>query len=199
MLSIDFSQFSRRCATVALMAISGWAQADWSLQNQQSQLNFVSVKKSAVVETHQFKQLAGSIDAQGNARVEIDLTSVSTGIAIRDQRMQNMLFETEQYPSATLSAKIDTQWLNSLQSGESKALDLTFTLSLHGASQSINTAVQVTALNNDELLINTLQPVVVKAADFDLLAGIDKLKTVAGLPSITLAIPVTAQLRFKQQ
>ena len=199
MLSIDFSQLAQRCAAVALLAISGWAQAEWTLQNQQSQLNFVSVKKSAVVETHQFKQLEGKIDAQGNAMIDIDLTSVSTGIAIRDQRMQNMLFETEQHPKASLSAKIDTQWLSALRSGDSKALDLTFTLSLHGATQSINAPVQVTALNNQQLLVSTLQPIVVKAADFDLLAGVDKLITVAGLPSITIAIPVTAQLLFKQQ
>lgn len=183
-------------ATFALT--SAMSFADWQLDNAQSQLNFISVKKSAVVETHRFKTLSGSIDAAGKAQITINLSSVDTSIGIRDERLQKMLFETGLYPSAVLSAALEPALLDSLKPGESTSIDLSFELSLHGLTQSINAAVQVTALNHEQWMVTTIQPIVIKAADFNLLEGINQLRDIAGLPSITTAIPVTAQLVFKR-
>jgi len=198
-MSPTLRTFLTRTVVAATLALtSGISFADWQLENTRSQVNFISVKKSAVVETHRFKSVSGSIDRSGKAQIDIDLSSVDTNIGIRDERLQKMLFETGLYPSAVLSAAIDSTLLDSLKTGESKSIDLSFELSLHGLTQSITTAVQVTALNEEQVMVTTLQPIVIKAADFNLVEGINQLKKIAGLPSITTAVPVTAQLVFKK-
>ena len=45
-------------------------------------------------------------------------------------------------------------------------------------------------------MVATTAPVVIKAEDFNLVEGVNALRDVAGLPSITLAVPVTATLFF---
>ena len=41
---------------------------------------------------------------------------------------------------------------------------------------------------------STAQPVLLRAADFDLVAGLEKLRGIAGLDSISTAVPVTVRL-----
>ena len=190
-------QLAKPLAVASLLVGSSFASADWQLLNDQSQLSFVSVKKSAVVEVHRFKALEGSVSESGKAQVSIDLTSVDTNIGIRDQRMQEMLFETSLHPLATVSANIDGLVLKNLKTGQSSAMDVSFTVSLHGQTQTITTPVEVIALQGGLIRVSTLQPIVIKAADFKLIEGINRLKEIAGLPSITTAVPVIAQLTFK--
>ncbi|MGH1371318.1 MAG: YceI family protein [Cellvibrionaceae bacterium] len=173
--------------------------ADWTLEREQSHLNFISVKKTTVAETHQFKRFSGKIDSQGNTQIDIDLSSVDTAIGIRDTRLQTMLFETSLYPKATLSAKVDTSIVTGLNVGETTTTEMNFELSLHGATQALSGKVQVTALSGQQFLVTTLTPVIIKASDFNLGSGIDKLKAAAKLPSIDTAIPVTASWVFKKQ
>jgi len=44
--------------------------------------------------------------------------------------------------------------------------------------------------------VHSLQPVIVRAVDFDLLKGIEKLAELANLPSIAKAVPVEVLLVF---
>ena len=44
----------------------------------------------------------------------------------------------------------------------------------------------------------TSEPIIVNAADFELGAGIAKLQELAGLDSISTAVPVSARLVFRQ-
>lgn len=196
---ISSSLLVRSMMAVVVSVAANVCFADWTLQNEQSQLNFMSVKKSTVAETHSFKRFSGKIDDNGKAIIDIDLTSVDTAIGIRDERLQTLLFETSLYPKATINATVDTSVVNALSVGETTTTDLIFELSLHGVSQSLNGRVQVTALSNQQLLVTTVEPIIIKAANFDLVAGITQLKTVAGLPSIATAIPVTAQWIFQKQ
>ena len=41
------------------------ANTEWRLNNNKSTFNFISVKKSTVAETHQFKKFAGTIKSSG--------------------------------------------------------------------------------------------------------------------------------------
>lgn len=76
------------------------------LDSQSPLLNFVSIKKVHVVETHRFESLSGAITDTGVATLVIDLNSVNTGIDIRNERMRNLLFETATFPQATASVDI---------------------------------------------------------------------------------------------
>ena len=67
---------------------------DWNLVNEESRINFISIKASDIAEIHTFKELSGSVKNNGQAQVVINLSSSETLIPIRNERMGNLLFET---------------------------------------------------------------------------------------------------------
>ncbi|OAN13067.1 hypothetical protein A3K86_15490 [Photobacterium jeanii] len=173
-----------------------FASADWMLDNDQSLINFLSIKNASVIETHHFKQLEGTLSDKGKAHVVISLASVATNIDIRDERMRSMLFNTDLFPSALLNADLDLEALETLEIGQTKAVPVQFTLELHGQEQQLETQLQVTKLEGGDILASTLQPVVIDAAKFKLNEGVEALRKVAKLDTIVQSVPVNVQLYF---
>lgn len=184
--------------TALLLGLSELGSAGWQLDNSQSQLNLVTTKAVNIAEVHRFKQLDGGI-ANGSARVNIHLDSIDTRIGIRDQRMRDMLFEATRFPTASLSVTVDTDAIDKLTVGRQASLQLTGQLALHGESKTLDLAVLAVRLADDRLLVTSQQPTIVNAGDFRLVAGVEKLRAVAGLPSISNAVPVTFVLVFEKQ
>lgn len=90
----------------AAILFGGTAAADtWALDSANSRLAFGSIKKNTVGEVHGFAALGGTVDADGNVALEIGLASVETNIEIRNERMNEHVFEGA--PVATLSASMD--------------------------------------------------------------------------------------------
>jgi len=174
------------------------AQADWTLDYSQSSIHFVSIKKTHVAEVHSFKEVAGGIDAKGDARVVIKLDSVETLIPIRNERMREFLFHTADFAEAVLQARIDAAFLEALQPGDNKALSAEGTLSMHGASQSMVLQMRVAQVSPNEVLVTSTAPVMVQADAFGLGDGVEKLREIAGLPNISKAVPVTFALTFRK-
>lgn len=172
--------------------------ANWQLSNDKSQFNFVTTKKSSGTEVHQFSLLKGDVSAKGEVNLIIDLTSVETNISIRNERMQKFLFETDLFPQATFTTSVEQQAIETLKVGEIVQIDLKGEISLHGLTQVVNTQVQVIKLQDNSLLVNSLKPVVIQAKAFNLEAGIEKLKSLAALPSINHSVLVTFSLHFTQ-
>jgi polyisoprenoid-binding protein YceI len=173
--------------------------AEWKLDNSDSTLNFISTKKTHVSEIHQFKELTGSVKADGQVTVSIDLASVDTSIEVRNERMKLYLFDTANFTSANLTTKVDPTLFDTLPVGDTSALTLDSVLDLHGKAMPLTLDVIVTRLSSDKLSVVSLRPVLVKASEFDLVAGIDKLQELAGLPSIGHTVPVSFYLNFKYQ
>jgi polyisoprenoid-binding protein YceI len=169
--------------------------AAWVLDNNGSSLYFLSIKVEHVVETHSFTSLSGQADT-ASATVEIDLSSVDTAVALRDERMLDVLFEVALFASATVTADLTGLAVADLSPGESVTTELAFNLDLHGASNDMTAAVQLTQLADGALRIQTTSPVNVNAGDFSLVDGVNKLRELAGLPSVSYAVPVTFNLLF---
>jgi polyisoprenoid-binding protein YceI len=172
------------------------ALAEWRLAGEPSDIHFVSIKKGTVAEVHRFTELSGGIDAEGNVVVKIPLVSVDTKIPIRDERMREMLFEVDQFPVATISGKVDVKAVSSLTPGKMLRYPAEFTLDLHGQQKTLKGEFVVVGLENSGLAVSSVAPLIVKAADFSLVEGINKLMEVAKLPSIATAVPVTVYLVF---
>ncbi|MDH5357050.1 MAG: YceI family protein [Gammaproteobacteria bacterium] len=170
---------------------------DWIVVPEQSQLNFISVKKSNVAEVHQFKSVSGQWDSKGELIVDIDLATVETGIEIRNQRMRELLFDVSQFSKATLKSFIDVQVIDELTISETVSLIVTAQLSLHGQIRPVELTVRVTKLSSDKILVISDKPTILNVADFDLIAGVEQLREVAKLPSISHAVPVSFYLTFK--
>lgn len=178
-------------ATVSLPAL-----AAWKLDNENSQLSFMSVKKGSIAENHSFSKLVGNITEQAQVNISVDLSSVNTNIAIRDERMKEFVFETDTYSTANFTAALETSLLKSLIIGENKKLAISGTLDFHGEQQTIMLDVSVIKLSADKILVNTTKPFFIQADVFGVVAGINKLKELASLPSIDYVVPVSFSVTF---
>lgn len=170
--------------------------ANWQLDNQASNLSFITTKAEHIAEVHKFKKLSGQLDKNGTVSFEIDLASVDTLIGIRDERMQKYLFDTVTFPKLMFSAQVDYAQLKTMKVGESQQMTVAGKLSLHGQEQAVSSELMVTKLNGDNLLVNSVKPIIVQANQYDLVKGVDKLRELAGLASISYAVPVTFNLQF---
>lgn len=184
-------------AVLAACLFTSLASAHWSLNNDASTLSFVTIKAEHVAEVHTFDVLSGEIEDDGSVEITIELASVNTLIPIRNERMQAMLFETNLFPEATITADIDLDQVIAMSPGSSEAIQLNFSLSMRETSRSYTAEVLVTRLE-DGLLASTLKPVIVTAEEFDLVTGVEALREVAGLPSISRAVPVSFTVLFDQ-
>lgn len=179
-------------AILAFGVMTTSAFADWVLDNDQSALYFVSIKKTHVPDMHTFKQLSGRITEGGQGSLAIDLGSLDTGIEIRGQRMRDQLFEASKFTKAKITVDLaETGVKPGIQ--EVKA-----TLDLHGKQQEVPATVAVTETGNT-VQVSTVAPIVLNAEDFDLAAGITTLREIAGLDSISNVVPVTFFLSFVKQ
>ena len=179
--------------SVSVFGNSAFAQ--WTLDNEASTLSFITVKAEHVAEVHTFDMLSGTVSASGQVQVSIELASVNTLIPIRNERMQAMLFETGMFPRAEITANVDAASLSSLASGEVARQSVEFNLSLHGASKSYTAELLIIGLENG-VQVSTTKPIIVTAGDHNLITGVEALREVAGLPSISQAVPVSFTLAF---
>ena len=181
---------------LAAMLVAGSSWAQWTLDEADSGVNFVSIKNASVAETHSFGSLQGSISASGAIELSIDLGSVETGIEIRDQRMREVLFEVVKFPTATVTASVSPDILDAVTAGGAVTTELPVKVALHGMEKSLLITVRAVGQAGGKLHVFTPQPVLVNASDFNLAAGIVALQEIAGLSSISTAVPVTVNLVF---
>ncbi len=191
----------KKFSFVALLAfvLAAPAQADWVLNGDQSTVSFVSTKAINVAEVHRFGTLTGNVAADGQANVTIDLTSVNTGIELRDERMREMLFDTANFATAQVSVKVDPAAIAAMSPGDSSEMAVTANLNLHGETREVPATVIVARSGESRLLVVSKEPVIVNASQFRLVEGVQALQEIAGLPSISLSVPVTFVLTFDMQ
>ena len=179
-----------------LLIASATASAQWTLSNEASTLSFVTVKADHVAEVHTFDQLSGAIGEDGSVSIEIALASVNTLVPIRNERMQSMLFETDLFPRGNITSQINSDRIANMAIGSSEEMGLDFTLKLRDLSRTYNATVLVSR-QEAGLIATTLKPIIVSAESFDLVSGVEALREVAGLPSISRAVPVSFTVVFE--
>ncbi len=183
---------------VTTLLVAGPCFAAWTLDNDSSQVSFVSVKAGDAGEVHRFTEISGELSSGGNASVTIQLASVDTLIPLRDERMRELLFQTNLFPTASLSTNIDMDALNAIEPGDSMDMAANLTLELHGQQLSLAAEMIVARLGDQRLMVSSRKPVIVNAASVDLVNGIEALREIANLPSISKAVPVSFVLTFDE-
>lgn len=181
----------------SLLMVSS-VHAQWMLDNEESLLSFVTIKADNVGEVHSFDNISGIISDAGRMELVIELASVNTLIPIRNERMLEMLFETNLFPRAQISGQVDIASAVALNVGESRVLPVNFSLSLHG--KTIDLSAEVIVIRSAAgIIVSTLKPMIVTADSFDLVAGVERLREVAGLTRISNAVPVSFTATFRPQ
>jgi len=170
--------------------------AAWSLNSSASYLNFVTTKNTHNVEVHNFTTLTGDISPAGVATLTIDLNSVNTGVALRDERMRTMLFDIVNFPTATVTVAVPTTLISSLAVGQVTTTDISASLKLHGVTGTLTTKVSVQKLSGSRVLVQSLTPILTKAGDYALTDGVEALRAAVGIASISAAVPVDFALVF---
>lgn len=178
--------------------------AAWRLEPVQSSLHFVTTKAgqpgvAAISEVQTFRRFNGELNSRGQIRFNIDLTSVDTGVEIRDERMRTMLFNVGATPQATFAAQIDPALLRDLPAAGVRDMDLDGQLTLTGQSKPVLAKVRIGALGGGRLAVSTRAPIVVNANDFGLRSGVEALRDVMGLNLLSSSAPVSFALVMRQQ
>jgi OmpA-OmpF porin, OOP family len=170
---------------------------EWLLNSAASHFYMETEKANAIFEVHQFSGLEGGITKEGDASVKIDLTSVSSGVDVRDVRMRFLLFETYKYPYAEITAKLDMSALQALLTTTRITYPLKVTVALHGVTKDFDTPVTVTRLSDKAVSVATIKPIVVKTDDFDLTPNIAKLSAAVNGTVIATGATITFDLLFE--
>lgn len=168
----------------------------WTVSAENSSIHFISIKKTNIGESHVFTEFSGSI-SDGKAHVIIKPDSVDTRVPIRNERMREFLFETGIYPTIEVTANVQ-ELLDEIIIGTSMLAKLPATLSMHGESQDIILSVRVTAISDTTLAVTTVDPVLVRAANFNMVEGIQKLSSLVNDLAIAESIPVSFSLTFNK-
>ncbi len=178
-----------------ILSMPGLAQ--WELDSDASRIDFISVKNAAIAESHHFTGLVGYIGSSGHASVTISLDSVETLIPIRNERMREMLFKTDENANATIATQVDGAILSAVAEGGTVSTELPLTLTLNGVEKAVTAPVVVIG-EGDRLQVVTARPIIIGADDYDLGPGVEALRQVAGLANISTAVPVTVNLTFRR-
>ena len=189
------SFFVQAVALFITLVVAGSAHAGWDV-TASSRVGFVSIKNNSIGENNVFEHVTGSISDAGQVALSIDLTSVETGVGIRNERLQRMLFEVEKFPTATVQATLSASQVDALKTGGSVSETVKVTVSLHGMSVDKLAALSVGA-SEDGLRVTSTQPIVVTAQDFGLESGVAALQAIAGLNAISRSIPITVDLSLR--
>ena len=177
-------------------ASSSVTAGGWTLNTSDSYLNFATTKNTHNLEVHNFTGIRGDINTAGVATLSIDLNTVNTGVALRDQRMRDLLFETANHPVATVTVNVPTGLISGLTVGQTTRADITASLNLHGVTANITTKVSVQKLTASRVVVQSLPPVLVKAETYSLTAGVEALRAAVAIASINASVPVDFALVY---
>lgn len=167
----------------------------WTLDEKDSSVSFVSVKKGAIAEQSHFASIAGQITPDGLAQIKVALDSVDTKVDLRNVRMRFLFFETFTFPEATVTAVLDPAVLSDLSASRRIVIPLPVTLALHGIKADLSPNVAITLLSNDRVNISTIDPIILKLEDFNLMEGREKLQEAANVTIAPIGL-VTLDLNF---
>lgn len=193
--SSSLSSSSSSSSSSANSSVNNTGGLAWTLSDDTS-FKFITVKKEHTAEVHTFDAIDGSVSANGAATLAIDLASVNTNNATRDGRMQNILFETGILPKLYYTTQLDLSTINNMSVGSTQVVNIEGTLSLHGVSKTLSTDVLVVKADNNNVSVSNVKPILVKASDFDLAGGVDALRAVASLTSVSQVVPVYFRLEL---
>jgi len=185
-----------RLLILGSLSLSATSHSDWQLDKAQSELSFVAIKDAHVADNHYFTDIDAHIDNQGQVRLTVNMASVLTNIARRDERLRDILFDVAGFPQAYALLNVRRSYLKSLPVGSQKEIKVAGHLNMMGISQPTSARLQVNHLANGQVSVSTIEPILVDSEDYGMLSGIDVLAELAGLKTISIKIPVSFNLVF---
>jgi hypothetical protein len=168
----------------------------WDLDPAASAIRVASLKNDSLSESHSFTDLTGAVAENGAALVAIGLGSIDTGVAIRDERMREMLFDLPAHPFALVTTRVDLSGLEDLAVGAVREIAAPIRVEANGVSVETDAILRIARVGPDRVAVATAEPVAVDVRTFGFGAGVEALRAVAGLDAIAPIVPTSVWLVF---
>ncbi len=183
-------------AITSLLMVSGVsAKGNWKLDERNSHVSFFTIKKGGIGESHSFFDISGKI-SKNNASVSIQTDSVDSEVDIRDERIKKFIFDSDNKPTIDISSDVKNVF-DRLEKRSIITAEMPAKLTLNGVTTIVTLNVSVAKKAKNELIVTSIQPVIIKAEDYRLSEGVRKLSEIAGSITIATAVPVNFVLHFK--
>lgn len=185
--------------SAAISSAVGQEVAAWQINQAASMLVFNTTKAGTAgvggtTETMEFKKFRGGLSAKGQMELTIELASVDSGIAIRDERLTTLFWNVAAQPTVSFAGQLSNDDMKKIAVGkEPMVVMVAGQLTMAGQSKPVTAQLQVTFVNK-KLHVSTRQPIVVKADEFGLTTGAEALRAIMGLNYLSTSVPVTFSL-----
>jgi polyisoprenoid-binding protein YceI len=201
--SLGFAAVMALSISVAAPVMASEQAADWQVNLPASSLSFNTTKSGTagvggITETMRFKSFKGGVDSQGRIALDIALSSIDSGIGLRDERLQTMFWNVAAQPTARFSGQIKPDELQKIVAGKNPvSVMVQGQLTMAGQTKPVNAPLYVVPLPG-KLIVSTRQAIVINANDFGLNAGAEALRAVMGLNYLSTSVPITFQLELNK-
>jgi hypothetical protein len=179
---------------MCLVAASS-VSADWEMVKDESSFSFGTVFNERESEKHTFTEFSGFVQKGGNAKFDINLLSVKTGIEKRDQRIHKILFTRPM--AASYWVRVDTRHIESLPINEPRELVLRGSFIFNKRPTPVPLRVKVTRMKAGRFRVESIGSNVLDASTLGLADKIERLRAAAGLWDISPMVSLEFKLVFK--
>ncbi len=177
---------------LVLGSTAALSNGNYQLDPNLSSVSFATTKKQYIVEPATLNLLSGALSEKGEFQVIAELKSLSTGVPIRDTRLNELYFDAAKYPNVTVSGVIDWQAL----AGGPVKTNISADVSIYGNTKKMDFPVIIVPTDN-YLTVSSSAVVVVNAADFGIpTENLAKLAETVGGIEISTQVPLTLSLTF---
>ena len=175
-----------------LISAPSFAETGYTLDPKLSNVTFATIKKQFVVEPASIKPLSGGLTEDGQFSILLDLKTISTGVSIRNQRLNELYFESMTFPEVKISGKVNPEML----SGDPQITTIAAEVTLHGTTKTIDFPVMVVP-SEGFVMVNSTSTIIVDGADFGISTeNLNKLSATVGGLAISDKVPLNFNLLF---
>ena len=175
-----------------LWSAQGLADSAYQLDLKTAVIGVTSTKNDLIKERHEIKFKSGSVSSTGEVALVVDLHTTETNIPIRNERMQQHLFA--QFPLATVSAQLPPDVFAKARAGKAISEPVVVTLVANGVAQTYSMQMLLAQDVMGGLIVSGKTEIDVSLFGYG--AGIEMLRNLAGLLSISTLVPVDFLLPF---
>ena len=177
-----------------ILSQSAFAAESLNIVPELSSISFATIKKQYIIEPAVVNNIQGKYSNK-TFNVSIDFNNIDTINPVRDNRLNELFFNTKLYPTVKIQGHFD---IESIKSPISKTT-IKANVDFYGHTKEI--AIPVIIHKTEEMMtVSSYKPIIVKASDFGVPAkNLTNLAATVGGFSISEAVPLNINLTFKSR
>lgn len=174
-----------------------FAANKYTVDSDASSISFATIKKSYIVEPATLGGIKGNVDETGHFSITVPFSSLSTGIPIRDERLNDLFFETKNFPMLSVEGTVSMSDLDKSNALLQQAIPAKVTL--FGNTQDVTLNMNIIK-SEDDIFAFTYKPVIINGATFGIPEeNLKKVAETVGNIAISDTVPVNVNLIFREK